>query len=168
MHSAAAGRARSRGAGAGARLRAAATTAASPTSAGRAACRDPACRGKPWVKPITEAQAYGRFAQIASLAGGSLAITGIAGAQPPGGGGGAAAARAATCPSSAGGCEQALGGTGSNAIALGRETTRSGAGMVLGNPHLTWRGDGLLYQAHLTIPGEMDVAGATYAACRSS
>ena len=34
--------------------------------------------------------------------------------------------------------------------------------MVLGNPHLPWDGDGRLYQAHLTIPGEMDVAGATF------
>ena len=61
---------------------------------GASGVSDPACRGEPWVKPITEAQAYGRFAQIASLAGGSLAITGIAGAQPPAGGGAAAAGSA--------------------------------------------------------------------------
>ena len=124
---------------------------------------DPACRGEPWVKPITEAQAYGRFAQIASLAGGEPRDHRHRG--------GPASRRAAAAPAArAGGVSelgrrlgQALGRSGSNAIALGRERTHSGAGMVLGNPHLTWRGDGLLYQAHLTIPGEMDVSGATYA-----
>ncbi len=52
-------------------------------------------------------------------------------------------------------------GRGSNAIALGREATQTGAGMLLGNPHQPWRGAGSWYQAHLTIPGVLDVAGAT-------
>ena len=49
----------------------------------------------------------------------------------------------------------------SNAIALGRDATRDGSGMLLGNPHQPWQGAGSWYQAHLTIPGEYDVAGAT-------
>jgi acyl-homoserine-lactone acylase len=49
----------------------------------------------------------------------------------------------------------------SNAIALGREATRTGSGLLLGNPHQPWLGSGRLYQVHLTIPGLYDVMGAT-------
>ncbi len=50
---------------------------------------------------------------------------------------------------------------GSNAITLGGNATQSGAGMLLGNPHQPWNGSGRWYEAHLTIPGEYDVAGAS-------
>jgi acyl-homoserine-lactone acylase len=49
---------------------------------------------------------------------------------------------------------------GSNALALGRDITQTGTGLLLGNPHQPWFGEGAWYQAHLTIPGELDVAGA--------
>lgn len=49
---------------------------------------------------------------------------------------------------------------GSNAIALGRDATQTGSGMLLGNPHQPWRGVGSFYQVHLTIPGEYDAMGA--------
>lgn len=50
---------------------------------------------------------------------------------------------------------------GSNAIALGGEATQDGGGLLLGNPHQPWNGSGRWYEAHLTIPGEYDVAGAS-------
>ncbi|MEQ8265486.1 penicillin acylase family protein [Pseudohaliea sp.] len=49
---------------------------------------------------------------------------------------------------------------GSNGLALGSEATVDGSGMLLGNPHQPWFGAGAWYQAHLTLPGEYDVAGA--------
>ncbi|HEY6131087.1 MAG TPA: penicillin acylase family protein, partial [Halioglobus sp.] len=49
---------------------------------------------------------------------------------------------------------------GSNGLALGRDATRNGRGMLLGNPHQPWFGNGAWYQAQLTIPGVYDVAGA--------
>ncbi len=49
---------------------------------------------------------------------------------------------------------------GSNALALGRDATKNGGGLLLGNPHQPWFGDGAWYQVHLTIPGEYDVGGA--------
>lgn len=49
---------------------------------------------------------------------------------------------------------------GSNALALGRDATASGRGILLGNPHQPWFGEGAWYQVHLTIPGEYDAAGA--------
>src|SRR3954452_9984283 len=45
--------------------------------------RDPNCRGKPWVRPITEKEAYRRFYQLTELASGDVAIPGIAKAAPP-------------------------------------------------------------------------------------
>ena len=50
---------------------------------------------------------------------------------------------------------------GSNAIAIGRDLSRSGHGLLLANPHRPWGGSGSFYEAHLTIPGQYDVAGAT-------
>ena len=52
-------------------------------------------------------------------------------------------------------------GFGSNATALGADATTTGRGMILGNPHFPWHGRYRFAQAHLTIPGEYDVAGAS-------
>lgn len=49
---------------------------------------------------------------------------------------------------------------GSNALAVGSESSQTGSAMLLGNPHQPWFGAGAWYQAHLTLPGEYDVAGA--------
>ena len=49
---------------------------------------------------------------------------------------------------------------GSNGLALGKDATRDGSGMLLGNPHQPWFGDGAWYMAHLTLPGVYDSAGA--------
>ena len=51
-------------------------------------------------------------------------------------------------------------GQGSNALAVGRDLSQSGKGLLLGNPHRSWTGDGSFHQVHLTLPGEYDVAGA--------
>ncbi len=50
---------------------------------------------------------------------------------------------------------------GSNGLAVGRDTTQDGSGLLLGNPHQPWFGDGAWYQSKLTIPGEYEVAGAS-------
>ena len=53
-----------------------------------------------------------------------------------------------------------FGGGGSNALAVGRNLSQTGKGLLLGNPHRSWSGPGGFHQLHLTIPGEYDVAGA--------
>src|SRR5215208_5286742 len=45
---------------------------------------DPACKGAPWVRPITTRDAFLRFYQLVLLASQSVAIDGIGAAQPPG------------------------------------------------------------------------------------
>lgn len=49
---------------------------------------------------------------------------------------------------------------GSNAYALGSETTGTDSGVLYGNPHEPWNGIQRFYEFHLTMPGELDVMGA--------
>lgn len=52
---------------------------------------------------------------------------------------------------------------GSNVWAYGGELTGKRGAMVVANPHSYWRGHWLsMRQVHLTIPGEIDVAGADF------
>jgi acyl-homoserine-lactone acylase len=126
---------------------------------GAAGISDPACHGAPWVTPITEMDAYRRFYQLALLASSGVAIDGIGGAQPPQG--------APAAPLDANATATALSEElkklqiGSNAVALGSDATQNGHGMLLGNPHFPWLGSERFFQAHLTIPGELDVAGGS-------
>jgi acyl-homoserine-lactone acylase len=57
--------------------------------------------------------------------------------------------------------DELLGGIGSNAVALGKQATQSGHGMLLGNPHFPWDGSERFYQAHLVIPGKVNVQGGS-------
>ncbi|KAF1006545.1 MAG: Acyl-homoserine lactone acylase PvdQ [Pseudomonas fluorescens] len=49
---------------------------------------------------------------------------------------------------------------GSNAVAVGRDRSFNGRGMLLANPHFPWIGGMRFYQMHLTLPGQLDVMGA--------
>jgi acyl-homoserine-lactone acylase len=120
---------------------------------------DPTCRGKPWVRPITEIDAYRRFYQLALLASQGVAIDGIAGAAPAAG----IALPLSARTSMLGELKQRLplGGIGSNAVALGSQATDNGRGMLLGNPHFPWDGAERFYQAQLTIPGRINVTGGS-------
>lgn len=48
---------------------------------------------------------------------------------------------------------------GSNAIAVGRDLSANGRGLLLGNPHYPWTSTDRFYQAHLTVPGRYDAMG---------
>jgi acyl-homoserine-lactone acylase len=126
---------------------------------------DPSCRGADWVRPIRQIDVYRRIYQIALVASGTAAIEGIAGAQPPPPGPLPAGAGAAAAPGRAeiDALRTEIGslGVGSNAYGLGREATDNGKGMLLGNPHFPWDGSERFYQAHMTIPGKLDVSGAS-------
>ncbi|MEC7077664.1 MAG: penicillin acylase family protein [Pseudomonadota bacterium] len=52
-------------------------------------------------------------------------------------------------------------GIGSNAIAIGRDLSANGRGILLGNPHYPWHGASRFHMIHLTLPGELDVMGAS-------
>lgn len=136
---------------------------------GSAGVPDKTCRGAGWVKPISLIDAYRRVHQLAILASTGAAIEGIATAQPPG----VAATSTATNPLSAkspaaavralapNALDEQLGGLGSNAYAIGSEGSRTGRGLLYGNPHFPWSGSERFYQAHLTVPGVADVTGGS-------
>src|SRR5687768_10571608 len=85
---------------------------------------DARCRGRAWVRPITEMDAFRRFYQLALLASSGVAIDGIAQAQPPtpaaGGGPGGLPIPPLPTPGDLGALEDRvpLGDLGSNAVAL--------------------------------------------------
>lgn len=130
---------------------------------------DPACRGAQWVRPITELDIWRRTYQLAGLSGGEAVLGLVVSAAPPGA---AAVAPALASPdalarlraTSAPGNNAKLDSNaklGSNAIGIGRSASVGRTGLVLGNPHFPWVGDRRFYQQQLTIPGEIDVSGAS-------
>lgn len=50
-------------------------------------------------------------------------------------------------------------GLGSNALAVGKDLSANGRGLLLGNPHYPWTSADRFYQAHLTVPGSYDAMG---------
>jgi acyl-homoserine-lactone acylase len=138
--------------------------------------KDPACRGKSWVKPNATANDIWHAIYAANLlASAGVFVPQITDASPPD----------ATDPTDglpqppvsasfaqppkklptqkalrAGLGKDPGSPFGSNATAVGSDITTTGKGMVLGNPHFPWRGRYRFTQFQLTIPGHYDVAGA--------
>ncbi|MEU9414810.1 penicillin acylase family protein [Streptomyces sp. NPDC048272] len=126
---------------------------------------DPACKGAGWVRPVTTTDVAARGFAISVLGGEGRGVDGITGARPP-----AATARTATepgvDPASAAEAARRLFDTGrydmgSNAVAFAGSTTASGSGLLLGNPHYPWQGGRRFWQSQQTIPGELNVSGAS-------
>jgi acyl-homoserine-lactone acylase len=123
-----------------------------------------ACHGAAWVRPITAEDMYLVIAEKALHASGEVFAAEIV----------AAAADGAQAPAASSQDGHRLADTsfmrdrldaltasklGSNALALGKELTESGRGMLLGNPHYPWTSTDRFYQAHLTVPGRYDAMG---------
>ncbi|MFF2745438.1 penicillin acylase family protein [Kitasatospora sp. NPDC058048] len=134
---------------------------------------DPSCRGKAWVGPITADDLWNILYEVNTEAGSSAAKQQIATAVPGAGTGlapgastagataeGASGADAVPARIAAPGRSADNPELGSNAWAIGRDASRNGNGLLLANPHLQWAGSQRFYQAQLTIPGVLDVAGA--------
>jgi acyl-homoserine-lactone acylase len=113
---------------------------------------DPRCAGQAWVRPLTEDDFWRGFYSDLVRAGSGALLDGIVAAAPPG-----SPAMAAPAID----LKNLHRGEGSNAYALGREATASGAGMVLANPHFPWEGPDRFYRMHMRIPGRYDVEGAS-------
>ena len=112
------------------------------------------CRGKPWIKPITNDDMLRLTEKQMLLASGMPFLPAIANAAPPGV---PAQASAMDLP------EREDMGVGSNGWAFGGEVTEDGRGLVIGNPHFPWQGPNRFWQVHATIPGKLDVMGSTLA-----
>jgi acyl-homoserine-lactone acylase len=109
---------------------------------------DPTCRAKPWVHPITATDVERIFYAANQLGG-------IGDVQPLIAEAGPAADPTTRMP------DLNPAGTGSNGIGVGRTGTANGDGLLLANPHFPWLGADRFYQVQLTIPGVLDVTGAS-------
>ncbi|MGZ5202616.1 MAG: penicillin acylase family protein [Telluria sp.] len=123
-----------------------------------------ACNKAAWVRPITAEDMYLVIAEKALHASGEVFAAEIVagavdGANPP-----AATSSGDRRLADTAFMQQRLDALtasklGSNALALGKELTDSGRGMLLGNPHYPWTSTDRFYQAHLTVPGRYDAMG---------
>src|SRR4029079_10942665 len=109
------------------------------------------CRGAPWVRPVSSLDLFRLYVEARLRASGRPLAQRVGSAQPPG------------APAPAMGSGPILGDDlpGSNGWALGRAVTDNGRGMGVANPHFPWYGDGRFWECHLTVPGELDVYGAS-------
>ncbi len=125
-----------------------------------------ACRNQPWVRPLSALDVVRLMRHFTVLASGQHFIDALYAAQPPTPSPGASvdgppedaeAASGALASASS----HANPHLGSNGVALGREATESGAGLLLANPHFPWTSMLRFYQLHLTIPNKLDAMGAS-------
>ena len=138
-----------------------------------------ACNAQPWVQPMTLRE-HQRLAELSAVQAGIAALAdAMLAAKPP-----AAPAPLAPRAAAAEAEAEAESNTaarvdladaaaalreaglldspyGSNAWAFGKDTTANGRGVLLGNPHFPWVGVNRFWQMHLTIPGQLDVMGAS-------
>ncbi|HEX9171395.1 MAG TPA: penicillin acylase family protein, partial [Telluria sp.] len=123
-----------------------------------------ACNGAAWVRPITIEDMYLVIAEKALHASGEVFASEIvAGARDPGVVSPVVAqARSGKVDSSfmmARLDKLTAEKLGSNGLAIGKELSASGRGMLLGNPHYPWSSTDRFYQAHLTVNGRYDAMG---------
>jgi len=127
--------------------------------------QDETCKGEPWVKPITTLDTYLRFYELGTLASAGAAVDGTTSASPPAAmasaGGSDRSADEPTAADFEGLNEKLNPEVGSNAVSLGKDATSTGKGMLFGNPHFPWSGTERFFQAQMTIPGKINVSGAS-------
>jgi acyl-homoserine-lactone acylase len=125
---------------------------------------DDTCKGAPWVKPISTLDTYLRFYELGTMAGLGAAVDGTTDVSPP-------TTPAAVLKADAAAdsvtvedlkaIDEKRPDIGSNAVGLGSDTTSTGKGMLYGNPHFPWSGSERFFEAQLTVPGKINVSGAS-------
>ncbi|EHP41302.1 acyl-homoserine lactone acylase [Cupriavidus basilensis OR16] len=133
--------------------------------------RPAGCRNADWVRPVTAIDMF-RLAEEKSIqaSAGALAA-GIVAAVPPRAAGSAKTVQQAGAVDVANIDFEAVNNDlqlldppiGSNGWAFGKEATTNGRGLLLGNPHFPWTTTNRFFEAHLTVPGKLDVMGASIA-----
>jgi acyl-homoserine-lactone acylase len=113
------------------------------------------CRDASWLRPMTVDDMLRMIQEKNALVSGNKLSQALVAAAPPG------RSVASIGKAHASLIDEEISQYGSNGWAFGRDTTSNGRGLLFGNPHFPWQGDNRFYQVHLTIPGEIDVMGAT-------
>lgn len=126
---------------------------------------DPGCKGKPWVRELGAVD-FRRVSRMNFFY--PFLLTQIVAAAPPATGVASSVAPAQMPFAAEGESIQAaldellepMRQNGSNGIAIGRDGTQTGVGMLLANPHQPWTGSSRFWAFHQTLPGVLDVIGA--------
>lgn len=116
---------------------------------GAANIPDARCRGAAWIRTYDEAD-YWRSVVATQQ---PTLMTGVVAAAPPG-------VPDLVAPQGPAPRSPVPEGQGSNAYGLGREVTKTGRGVLLGNPHYPWDGINRFTRMHLIIPGKLNIVGA--------
>lgn len=122
---------------------------------------DPACRGAGWVGQVTMLDVARRGFAVSVLGGQGRGIDGITAAQPPAAASVARPDADATAKAARELFAADSADMGSNAVAFSGDVTANGRGLLLGNPHYPWHGGRRFWQSQQTIPGELNVSGAS-------
>ncbi|MFF8513146.1 penicillin acylase family protein [Streptomyces sp. NPDC015492] len=129
---------------------------------------DPACAGADWVRPVTALDVARRGFAVSVLGGQGRAVDGITAAAPPAAPAAGRAGASGPVPDPERAAEAARelfaaenATMGSNAVAFSGAATANGRGLLLGNPHYPWQGGRRFWQSQQTIPGELNVSGAS-------
>ncbi|MCO4745648.1 MAG: penicillin acylase family protein [Proteobacteria bacterium] len=114
----------------------------------------PACAGAEWFPELNHIDLLAYYLHLGQFASGYVFADLIGNAVPPDG------RRAAAPPAER--LDPILNpGLGSNGWAIGRDKSTGGKGMLLSNTHFPGQGERRWHESHLTIPGEINVYGAS-------
>ncbi|ALU89451.1 amidase [Herbaspirillum rubrisubalbicans M1] len=130
-------------------------------SPARFAQRD--CVGQAWLKEISAADIYRRMYAVQVMAGYAPLLAELVNATPGGASGsGLGQAHDAALRLRLANNLGTRAELGSNAIAWGSQATGGDGALLFGNPHWYWGGPDRFYQMQLTLPGQINVAGAGF------
>jgi acyl-homoserine-lactone acylase len=128
------------------------------------------CDGKPWAKPLTAEDLFAYYYWLAQLASDDPLFGAVASAAPPPASA-PASSQSLKAPAKLGKpitpamlarlksfLPQSL---GSNGWSIGKDRTDTGHGMLIANPHFPWEGNRKFYESQITVPGVVNVYGAS-------
>lgn len=121
---------------------------------------DPRCRDAEWLQPITDVDLFAYYLSLGQRASGSVLIDQVGQARPPRTARGAQIDQITPPPLSILEPFKDL-PIGSNGWGIGRDKAESGKGMLLSNTHFPSQGQLQWWEHHITIPGELNVYGAS-------
>ena len=114
-----------------------------------------ACREGAWVKPISHIDLLAYYLHLGQFGSGYALVAEVGNAAPP-------SRRARKPPPPLDRLSYFKNPPiGSNGWAIGSEKSATGRGMVLSNTHFPAEGERQWWESHLTIPGELNVYGAS-------
>jgi len=114
------------------------------------------CRNAAWVRKLEDTDLLAYSMDVARLASGSAFVRLIGRSVPPDAHPAAPADGDESATLALPSVDRAL---ASNGWAIGAERSETGRGMLVANPHFPWEGAHKFYEAHLTIPGQLDAYG---------